>query len=242
MKPEEKVVETYLKSQIDLQVIHEPYKKQTPNLPDFELKGTIGIEVRRLNHNILMKDNTLLGLEDLQFWVLNKLHNLFDSFGVGDGEFWYVDVDFKRPIRDTTKLLKQVEVKLREFFNDTERHPKTIVISPNLKLELNPCSIKRESFFTLCGFEDEDWDGWYLSTVIRNLNWTITEKEDKVRRVIHRYGEWWLVLVDYILHGSITFDEYERETILNQIPKSDVFKKIIIIEKSLTKDPFIIEW
>jgi hypothetical protein len=239
MKPEEKVVETYLKSQIDLQVIHEPYKKQTPNLPDFELKGTIGIEVRRLNHNLTNKNGDLVGLESVSVSLKEMIISVFDSFDSINGDGWYVNVNFQRNNGLHPLKKKKLVSTLKEFeSNPIDNH--TIQINEFVTLRFKKRTTLSEKLFYLNQPRDRDRNGWFLSNLISNLPLVITEKEDKVRPVIERYNEWWLVLVDYIC-GSFNFDDYEKETILKHIPKSEVFNKIIIIEKSLTKDPFIIE-
>jgi hypothetical protein len=237
MDSEEEVVHRYLMSQFEQQIPYEPYKNETP---DFQLNGNIGVEVRRLNHNLTNINGCLEGLETVRIDLEMMIISVFDSYDSINGEGWYVNVYFKRNDGSYPLKKKKLVFTLKEFeSNPIDNH--TIHINEFITLRFKKRTTPSKKLFYLNQFKDRDRNGWFLSNFISNLSLVLTEKELKVRPVIERYDEWWLVLVDYI-YGSLNFDDYEKETILKHIPKSEVFNKIIIIEKSLTKDPFIIEW
>jgi len=77
----------------------------------------------------------------------------------------------------------------------------TFRINDNISIKLHPSSKRYESIFVLGGLMDYDEGGWVVSEIHENLKIIIKEKTDKIAPHRHKYGIWWLALVDYIGYG-----------------------------------------
>ncbi len=48
---------------------------------------------------------------------------------------------------------------------------------------------------------DDDWGGWVLEQLDKNLRLCVDEKTRKVAPYRSRYPKWWLVLIDQVAYG-----------------------------------------
>src|SRR3954454_21233577 len=77
------------------EIVFEPNGKST--FPDFEVKGTIGVEVRRLNQHTMNAAGEWEPLERLARPLHERLVTLLDEFGPPThGASWYVFYRFQR--------------------------------------------------------------------------------------------------------------------------------------------------
>ena len=227
MDESEQLVEKYLLALGRGSVVFEP----DGNIPpDFSLEGSIGIEVRRLNQNYERPDGSTEGLEELDIPLWQRLQRILPMLGPSiDGESWFVDIDFRRPVGQWKPLQTEIKQALLSFMRSTSRTTTTIKITQNLKLDLHPAGKDQGSFFLLFASSDDDSGGWVMAEVEKNLRLCLSVKEQKIAPYRDKYPEWWLVLPDHINYGMGLEDrEVFRAEVMPSIQHA--FDKIILID------------
>lgn len=199
--------------------------------PDFTLAGCIGVEVRRLNLNYEHPDGSSEGVEE---WAIRRrcaLKNLFGEIGPSvNGESWFVNIDFRRPVEFDKPFKEEIGEKLKKFMDSPNREPKIISVGANFELHLSRANIDKGYFFMLGGCEDDDL-GWYwsMTELEKNLRFCIEKKERKIAPHRKKYTKWWLILVDYICYVMGQDDqEVFRANHMPNIRHS--FDKIILLD------------
>ena len=71
--------------------------------------------------------------------------------------------------------------------------------------------------------------GWVINDSIDNINRCIEEKTDKIKNRIHRYPEWWLVLVDHNIYTPGSWETDEWQTIRDNLVDTEPWARIVVI-------------
>ncbi len=224
MKPkkEEQLVIDCLKFQGYQNITYEP-DGNVP--PDILLNDKIAVEVRRLNQNHII-DNKTIGLEIDEFKIYGILKNLMEE--ISDHEFEksiFVNYSFERPLPKNKVIKKEISTILKlhkRFLNDRKEYK----VDNWFKMECFPSSQKLKNQFRFGYRSDGDSGGFVVETIYENLKLIISEKENKIKTIKHKYPEWWLALVNSV---SFELDNLDIKQ-LYELPKLEhKFDKIIII-------------
>jgi hypothetical protein len=78
----------------------------------------------------------------------------------------------------------------------------------------------------LGGSVDDDSGGFVVAEVARNLRICMEQKSKKVKTVLSRYPEWWLVLVDRIGYG---LEGVDREQLRALVQIREPWDKLILV-------------
>jgi len=222
MDNEEHIAYNYLQTKNFIKIEYEP----NGNIPpDFLLDGEIAVEVRRLNQHVEVKDG-LKPLEELRFKIIPKIKEIIRSFETPQfSDTLIVSVSYKRPLKVSKKLVKEVTNKIRENLKTTSKNLR-VQISENLELRFYRSELKLSKSIIFGAELDFDSGGLVISNVYRSLKLIVEEKEKKIKKYYSEYNEWWLVVIDYIAYGLDSFD-FDQ---LSKLPKIESrFKKIIIV-------------
>lgn len=227
MKPEEVAAHNYLKNSYGSEIIFEP----DGNIPpDFLVQGRFAVEVRRLNQQFVNNDNAE-GLEILTSSIFKAIDEALKSFNVAYmGKTYWIDVKYWRPLEKRLHKIK-IDAKnaLRDFLDSNQESPLTIKLNNNFELNISKATVSTAgSTFVLGGGQDRDAGGWVLPMYADNIQQCINQKSSKLRNYVSKYGEWWLVLVDYMEWG---LDDYAREILKEQIRNLGIFQKVILISR-----------
>lgn len=239
MNQEEKIVKKYLELNINDRIIVNDNTVENPT-PDLSVGDLIGVEVRRLNQIYINDDGTYEGLENKSFPLSMKFKKEVKKIPKRGDECWYVHLHFRRPYGNLSKVWNKINSELVKFRNGDTRSDRVIKISNNVSIGLNKSGIFHGEFYQLGEFDDKDWGMFYSSEIMKSLEIIVKEKENQVKPHFHKYENWWLVLVDYIF-GNLYFDEYDKIQLNTLKGISEVFEKIIIIDSTLEKSPYVIE-
>jgi hypothetical protein len=223
MDPTEKLVCVHLKHRGFTNIIYEP----DGNIPpDFLVNGTIAIEVRRLNQNYF-DEIKAKGLEEVAIPLSNQIKNLLGSLGAPvNGESWFVFFRFKRPIEQWRSLEPKLLQALKTFIASPVKQKGGIYRSGGFELDVFRASKAHATIFVIGGYSDQDSGGWVLSEMENNIRHCAAEKSRKIEKFRHKYGEWWLGLVDHIGYG---LDDFDREMFRAQVSIEHDWDKIILI-------------
>lgn len=214
-------------------IIYEPHGNKTP---DFCIDERIGVEVRRLNQNVVSESGEYEGVENVIYGLQNKFYKFLSEQTDTTENSWRIDISVRRPI-DLKGLFNEVKSTLIKFQKSNERKEQTITIRENLTISLKPTDSVGGKFFRFGRFRDLDRGGWYDSHLLKNIRISIEKKESKVLPHKHRFKEWWLVLVDYI--DPTFYDDYQLEELKTVVEEFTVFDKIIILDKVSKQPKFI---
>jgi hypothetical protein len=226
MNREEEIVYNHLINKAYEDIQYEPNMQvNNRNIPpDFSIKGSIGIEVRRLNQHYITNYKTE-PLERVDFNLIPKINSLLNSYSeIEFDKSAFVMVNFKRPINLDKNLLRKLRKSLDAHL--VNLHTPTTLHFGNLKLELLPASTVLESAYHLGVIVDADSGGGVVSNIYENLQIIINEKQKKVIPHLEKFDSWWLILVDYISYGLSNYDLQQ----LNSLPPlKHSFDKIILL-------------
>jgi hypothetical protein len=207
MDDSERLAGEYLRSCGFVDPIYEPDGKVPP---DFLIDGGIAVEVRRLNQ-MHKSGRETPGLEQIQRSLAWKVPVLLKSLGPSPaGDSWLVSLSFRRPLLPWWQIRKCLGNELRVFSQDAssriESHY-TIRIEENLAIRLDRAGSVHDDFFVFGGYTDLNAGGWVISEIERNMTICIREKTNAISRFWHKYGEWWLVLIDRIAYANIESED-----------------------------------
>jgi len=213
MKDSERIAAEYLRSCGYTDIEHEP-DGNVP--PDFLIERNIAIEVRRLNQNIITKDERVRGLEETFIPLLQRIKRYLPTLGSSEaGESWFVCFDMGRPLEEWQQIEQNLRYELLAFKSSLSRTPRNIQITEHLSIELFRSSNPHSSFFLLGAGSDEDSGGFIISEVRQNLELCIADKERKIAPFRHKYEKWWLLLVDHIGHALDSEDQRQFRVLPN---------------------------
>ena len=223
MDATEKLVADYLAHRGYTNIIYEP----DGNIPpDFLVDGTIAIEVRRLNQNHL-NGTDAEGLEEVSIPLGNRIKKLINSLGAPtEAESWFVFFRFKRPVEPWKSLSPKLRQALETFMAVSVKQKGTIANTKGFELDVFRASKPHATMFLMGGCNDYDSGGRLLSKMETNICHCANEKSSKIGKVRHKYGQWWLALVDHI---GYSLDEFDREMFRDQMSIKHDWDKIILI-------------
>ena len=223
MKKEERIAYVYLCSQGYTDLKYEP----DGNIPpDFALYNKIGIEVRRLNHNIL-KNSKVEGIEQAEIRLKRGLQGVLEDFSMKRAvKCYWIALQFKRPIGNLNKIKDLVRKELKSFVRNKPNTPYEIDISPNVQITIALAGRKNPKRFRIGLESDIDSGGWTIPLYKENIKYCIKEKTDKIQPFHSKYEKWWLILIDF-LHG---ISNQDISSVLSGIEKSKEWDRIIIVD------------
>ncbi|MFC4632468.1 hypothetical protein ACFO3O_01005 [Dokdonia ponticola] len=196
--------------------------------PDFSI-GKIGVEVRRLNHQIEV-DGKFVALEDFKESFLNRMRLFLNEFDTGLNHCLIASVAYKRPLKPDNKFYKNLE----ESIKNTIKHKifgKSVSIGSNFSYTLYESRDDQDTNIYLGVWSDKDEVGWDVTKKrYQALEIAIREKEKKLLDNLDSisFEKNWLILVDYI------FSRVDENTLidLGQYPKlSSSYDKIFLISR-----------
>jgi hypothetical protein len=224
MDATEKLVADHLAHRGYANVIFEP----DGNIPpDFLVEGTIAIEVRRLNQNHF-NGTDAEGLEEVAIPLRDRIKKLVSSLGAPtEDESWFVFFRFKRPVEPWKSLGPKLRQALETFITAPVKQKGIIAKTQGFELDVFRASKPHATMFVIGGYNDKESGGWLLSEMETNIRHCASEKSGKIAKVRHKYGQWWLALVDHI---GYSLDEFDREMLREQMSIKHDWDKIILID------------
>ncbi len=98
-------------------------------------------------------------------------------------------------------------------------------LSRNVQIAIASQASNTEQKFSLGIFNDFDDGGWVIDMYATELNHCIEEKSRKIRHLVQKYPNWWLVLVDHL--GYISRED--KRTVLDLITSKNLFSQVKVI-------------
>ena len=195
--------------------------------PDFSINKKIGIEVRRLNKHYNNEP-----LEKLEFGEIRKIENFILNFSSNKtfANTHSVCINYSRPLK-FTKIKKRIEQSLNHYVQNLNQNLE-YNINENFKMSFIECEERFESDFEVMLWVDGNKGGAVVSDLKENIIIGLKEKEEKIAEYFNEFEEWWLILINHI---SSDIRNQELEILKKEIPKSKLFKKIIILNLNNTK-------
>ena len=195
MDSTEAIAEIFLKSRFSM-IEYEP----DGNIPpDFLCDGNVAVEVRLLNQNYEAHDGTISGLESDDRRLAKTLEKVYSQYkNSTPGESWYVHHQFKRPLEDKGENIAFAKRICDEFRSEPKEDKTYWNEKYTLALSFQKQSVPDTGMFILGGWNDLDSGGYVESELIRNLEFCVQQKANKVQPHRCRYSCWWLILVDSI--------------------------------------------
>ena len=227
MNDSEMIAYSYLVGKEFQTIQFEPRGQRTP---DFLVNGSIAVEVRRLNQHH-SHEGISRGLEEVSIPLQMRLRRLLLSFGPPiQGQSWFVNYRFRRPLPKPGKLIADLRDALEEFKDNLGvSPPNPIRLDRNFEVDLLPAGDKHPMLFLLGASIDRDTGGWVRPELERNLRIVVQEKAKIVSPYHGEYREWWLILVDRVSHGVWDGTEDFRRALSDT---EHAFSKIILIDES----------
>jgi len=223
MKKEEYIAMHFLKSLGKGLLTYEPCGRSKP--PDFLLASEIAVEVRRLNQNRFALGK-VQGLEEAYYSLTKAMTQVFKEFDtLQPVERNWVVLEYKRPIGRLKFIKNNTRQAINMYLENRKPIPTDFRVSSNVRIRIIPSLHMSTKRFRIGVDSDEDAGGWVIPMYIENINHCIREKDEKVLPCYKNYDHWWLILVDTIL--CIGPEEYQK--VINQMFKSELFDKVIVI-------------
>lgn len=223
MDPTESIALDFLRHSGYRDIVYEP-DGNVP--PDFLIDNEIAVEVRRLNQHANVS-GVMHGLEVTEIPLLDGMRSLLDDMGAPiAGCSWWVSFVFKRPVKKWSALRPAVREWLRSVRDGDPGAPLELAIA-NFAARVRPRQDESEKAFALASMGDHDSSGWLLHKLRRNVGICIDEKTRKTAERRHRYGAWWLILVDHI---GYRLTPLERELMNRQPPLEHTWQRVILID------------
>lgn len=223
MNTDELIVFKYL-NQLDRgEVIWEP----DGNIPpDFAINSKIAVEARRLNQNF-QKGETRESLETLSYSLNEVMDEVLCSFDANySGKSYDVQLTFRRPVEPIHTLKNKLRRHLANFLGQNGPLPKEIMVASKITLVFYDRLPNPGKTFIKLPIRDHNYEGWIRSSYIKNIDLCISEKNQKVNNFLHKYSEWWLVLVDRTLHHM---DEDDRIMIVQYLVDLGNFSQLHVV-------------
>lgn len=235
MKPEELIAQRYLESLLIGDVVYEP----DGNIPpDFAVNRATAVEVRRLNENYFGNRDPE-GLEDQRI----KLWRLFDRLtkkytkNPSEKTYW-LSFFHKRPLSSPCDVERAATLALDSFMMRPTDEAQSYKITSGLTLEiryLGPAVGVDDQRFVVASASDKDRGGFVLPILLRNLEFCLAEKSEKIRPYLGRYPCWWLVLID---HVSLGLSQNEIAYLRAGAPQKNPWDKVILLDPTSAKEVY----
>jgi hypothetical protein len=219
MNMDEAIVDKYLRSLEIGDVMFEPDGKLPP---DFLVDTRIAVEARRLNQHY-EDAGKLRGLEQDTIPLRQRLENLLTEFTQPGTQSWFVMFSFRRPFAEWSILKPKLRGCLASVLAQRPDSIWRMEIDQTFNISILRATTVEGSNFLLGGYTDMDAGGWVVSEVVRNMSAYVAEKNKKVAPYLKKYGEWWLVFVDYIGQES------EAPEVKKYISRTDPWDKILVL-------------
>lgn len=199
--------------------------------PDFSLNKKIGIEVRRLNKHFNGES-----LEKIEFGEIRKIENFILKFNSNKTfkKTHSVSIYYLRPLR-FKQIKKKIESCLNHYSENLNQNFE-YNIAENFSMSILEYTERFESDFEVMFWNDENKGGVVIKDLKSNITLALKEKEEKIVKYFNEFEEWWLILINHI---SPNIRNQELEVLKQEIPKSNLFKKIIILDLNNTNEKII---
>ncbi|WP_263820018.1 hypothetical protein [Salinibacter sp.] len=229
MNQEEQLAQSYLENISSENVRYEPRGSYTT--PDFDVGGTVGVEVRRLNENYF-REGSPEGLEEVSYPVSEALEEAVCELNgqIQRTDTYWVRLKVKRPLnrttQETTALLRR---SLKNFLEGGARAPEEMDLDEGLQLEISSASPVKEKVFRKVPLADRDRGGFTVPTYVKNLLYCIDDKTGQVYPHLDHYREWWLLLVDQIQPWHLS--DAQKSSLQSQVSNFRVFNRVIVVDE-----------
>jgi hypothetical protein len=223
MKPEEIVAEKYLRRTYGENLTYEPLGGNTS--PDFSINDIYAVEVRRLNQQFFDGED-IEGLENLSSNIYKPFIEVLNKFNSQYlGKSYAVDIEFKRPFTKNMKETKMDMHSALETFLRTETPlPCALEVNEKIKFHIDMIEPINNRVFLMASESDLDWLV-HDASIIKNIQYCITQKSLKAKQYKSLYKECWLCLVDQV----VLEEGYRIESIKSAISDLGEFNKVVII-------------
>ena len=211
----------YLQTLKHSTLVYEPLGNVTP---DFLLDNKTAIEVRRLNRNFINSKNKL-NIENIKITVIKKLKKLIEKFDHSPyTNSAYISITLFKPIEDEKKInvIKRVKKILKRHTPHMSQN-RSYKIADCLKLTFIPTD-KKSNIYIYSGCNNDFF--WIVHELQKTIQSAIDEKNKKIEKNFNLYNEWWLILVDSIVHG---LDSEDFTKLQNMQFDKQKFSKVIIL-------------
>ncbi len=208
--------------------------------PDFVVEQRIGVEVRRLNW---MTDTTKTnrGVEELEKPLEVTITALLKEAVEPPGGYnvflsCLLPHDCLPPTRVTRKQVSRAIDEFVDYLNKAMqpgRRPHfswATHLKCGITIWFDAALTSNTAKFELVDVEvAASMRGWVVKDTIDNINRCIQDKTEKVMKTgVHRYPEWWLVLVDHNVFAPDGWDE-EWHTIRKQLVDTQPWSRIVVL-------------
>lgn len=199
MDETETLVNRFLVSRGYKNIVYEP-DGNVP--PDFIVDERVAVEVRRLNQSIEI-NGKVEGLEELAIPLWKQLRAFFQTFPTPPhANSWHVFYSFRRPISPWRKLRPKIAEILQSFvLSPPADDALDVQVEPGFRMRFSRASKAYPTYFVLGGNTDHESGGFMLAEMEKWIQYYVNEKTKKIKPFRRLYGEWWLIMVDYIGYG-----------------------------------------
>jgi len=225
MNAAEKVVERLLS---DMELESVKFEPDGNHTPDFLVDGKIAVEVRSLTQ-IHDDGSGPKGLTEVAISLTQRVEKLLLSFNDAAQPGWWVSFGFRRPVPEWKVLERELRKALKEFLLSPNKCNGRIYDSRYANVEVYEASIPTERFLMLSSIQDHEAGGWVVAEFLKSINHCVEEKTQKISLVRHKYGEWWLVLVNYT---GMALDDRDRDQLLENLQPHPYWDKVLIVTAS----------
>ena len=205
--------------------------------PDFVVNGDIAVEVRRLN---LMVGDENKGLESVEKPLERDIRSgLAAAQPPPHGYRVYVSCDLLHTeLPDKNMVIEEVKKAANHFINRLKASIHDGQPLSNSRDETDFGLIihfitgtsSATNEFKLMGVTAGIGEtGFVLGDAIDNINRSIDEKSDKIKKKHHLYSEWWLILVEHNVHATMLREPDELQTVRNSLTDTSLWSRIIIL-------------
>lgn len=223
--------------------------------PDYVVNDKIGVEVRRLNLNVVV-NGQIKGEEQVWVPLRKAIEEALNEFGTPTGkQGWYVDCmyDPSKPMPKTKIVQREIHKHLLSLAQPSNtdlieqcqlgyrsRDPNTGETLPSIHFHLSlPCGIclmltpgsPKSAMFIL-----QDVSAGQgiliLSELLANIKHAVDEKTHKIKKREKDLDEWWLILVDHIGHIPYSgLTQTELSDLRTKIRVESPWSRVIIVSR-----------
>ena len=218
---DERRAKQYLQTLNYLKVEYEPLGNVTP---DFLINNKTAVEVRRLNRNFI-NSKKKLNIENIEISVIKKIKKLLENFKqTPHSNSSYISLTLSKPIDNEKKinLIRRVKKILKKHTSHISKN-RSYKIGDSIKITFTPTD-KKSNIYVYSGCNNDFF--WIIHELQKTIQSAIDEKSKKIEKNFKLYNEWWLILVDSIVHGLDSKDFKKLQNI--QLNKQN-FSKVIIL-------------
>lgn len=205
--------------------------------PDFAINDSIAVEVRRLNW-MFGGNNT--GLESIEKPLERDIEvGLAAAQQLPHGYRVYVSCDLLHTeLPDKNMVIEKVKKAANHFISRLKasiHNGQPLTHSRDetdfgLIIHFITGTSSATNEFKLMGVTAGIGEtGFVLGDAIDNINRSIDEKSDKIKKKHHLYSEWWLILVEHNVHATMLREPNELQTVRNSLTDTSLWARITIL-------------